>query len=202
MLIYFTSKRALATAPVAAFGILPPCAGWVPVTELPLSFGLWLYLTLWFPWIKLHHCPLPQGSLLSALTPGAAWLTLCAILCSPASDTQLFCSLWPPWRSLALQSQGSFRLFRAACWRYLRWECHSAIGKVEKRSRIEVNQGYIKTLQWETWCITMLLKSTLGTVTKLHKDHYTIFFCPFLSGESQTKTQLSNISLPASRWFL
>lgn len=156
---------------------------------------------LWFPWTRLHHWPITLGSLFSALTPAAAWLLLCAILHAPAA-------LLPVTSSLLLglaESQGSFYLFRTACWRYLRWlpRCHWK-GKEKKKNWSQ------SRLYWEiqlycyiavgTWCITMLLKSVLSRVTKLHR--YTVLHHPFLSGESQTKIQLSKASFPASQWLL
>lgn len=155
----------------------------------------------WFPWIRLHHWLITLASPFSAFTPAAAWLLLCAILHSPAA-------LLPVTFLLLLglaESQGSFYLFRTACWRYLRWLpwCHWK-GKEKK------NNWSQSRLYWEiqlhcniavgTRCVTMLLKSVLSRVTKRYR--YSVFHHPFLSGESQTKIQLSNASFPASQWLL
>lgn len=92
----------------------------------------------------------------------------CAILHSPAA-------LLPVtflWLLDLAESQGSFYLFRTACWRYLRWlpRCHwkSKEKKNWSQSRLYWEIQLYCYIALGTQCITTLLKSVLSRVTKLH----------------------------------
>lgn len=156
-----------------------------------------------FPWTRLHHRPITLGSSFSALAPAAAWLLLCAILHSPAA-------LLPVTSLLLLglvESQGSFYLFRTACWRHLRWlpRCHWK-GREKKKNWIQ------SRLYWEIqlYCYIAVRNTMYYHAAEVYSEqsnqttqiHRTLSFTiPFCLGNHK-QIQLSNSSFPASQWLL